>query len=337
MRKLARIEKVESLTVIEGADAIELARVGGWNVVVRKGEFAVGDLGVYFEIDALLPESDPRFAAFCARGVRETLLDNGQTVRGHVLRTAKLRGVVSQGLLMPVTTLGVADAALGSDVASRLGIIKFEPPLPAGGSGDQVGPSPTHLAPKTDAERIQNLTAAFATLQAHSAGWIATEKIDGTSLTFAIDLDGKPVVASRNWLIADSSNMYWDSARPLLSHMQPGMAVQAEIFGEAVQSNPLKIRGRRIAVFNIAQQRVNLARSQWPAWALEQAVPELPLSLPATVAEAIAQADGVKSLVSPGQLAEGIVWQARDGFSFPELEGRHQFKVISNKWLLKHG
>jgi RNA ligase (TIGR02306 family) len=337
MRKLARIEKVETIEAIAGADAIEAVKVGGWRVVVRKGEFAVGDHGVYFEIDSLLPEADPRFAAFCARGVRDMLRDDGTTVRGHVLRTVKLRGVVSQGLLMPVAALGLSALPLGTDVAAQLGIVKFEPPLPANGSGDQVGPFPTHIASKTDAERVQNLSDVFVTLHAHPAGWVATEKVDGTSLTVARNEDGTASVASRNWLIAEGANLYWDAARPLLDQLTPGMAVQAEIFGEGVQGNPLKVRGRRVAVFNLVRNREAIPRAQWPAWALALAVPELNVTLPASVADAVAQADGITSAIAPGQLAEGIVWQARDGAALPQLDGRHQFKVISNRWLLKHG
>ena len=52
MRQLATIRKIEDLQPIEGADLIEVASIGGWKVVVKKGEYAVGDLAVYFEIDS---------------------------------------------------------------------------------------------------------------------------------------------------------------------------------------------------------------------------------------------------------------------------------------------
>jgi len=56
MRKLASIQLIRSLEAIDGADAIEKATVLGWQLVVKKGEFQVGDLCVYCEIDSLMPE-----------------------------------------------------------------------------------------------------------------------------------------------------------------------------------------------------------------------------------------------------------------------------------------
>jgi len=69
MRKLASIQKIKSLSSIEGADAIEKATVLGWQLVVKKGEFQVGDLAVYCEIDSLLPDR-PEFEFLKPRGMR---------------------------------------------------------------------------------------------------------------------------------------------------------------------------------------------------------------------------------------------------------------------------
>ena len=55
MRKMATVRKIDALNPIEGADAIECAVVDGWKVVVKKGEFRVGDLAVYCEIDSWVP------------------------------------------------------------------------------------------------------------------------------------------------------------------------------------------------------------------------------------------------------------------------------------------
>ena len=55
MRKLASIQKISKLKPIEDADFIEVAEVLGWNLIVKKGEFKVGDLCIYFETDSLLP------------------------------------------------------------------------------------------------------------------------------------------------------------------------------------------------------------------------------------------------------------------------------------------
>src|SRR4051812_3845182 len=96
MRKLASILRIVNIAPIPGADAIERADVLGWSVVVKKGEFAVGDLAVYHEIDSFLPASEPAYAFLMDKAVE---FDGTQGVR---LRTIRLRKQLSQGLLIPV-------------------------------------------------------------------------------------------------------------------------------------------------------------------------------------------------------------------------------------------
>lgn len=105
-RKLATIQTIKQLLPIEGADRIQLATFESieWQCVVKKDEFKVGSRCVYFEIDSLLPLI-PEFE-FLAKGnsTKKMLLDTGETVQGYRLKSAKLRGVLSQGLALPLTT-----------------------------------------------------------------------------------------------------------------------------------------------------------------------------------------------------------------------------------------
>src|SRR5512133_1532260 len=89
-RKLASIQKIVSLTPIEGADKIEVATVLGWNVVVKKGDFKVGDACVYIEIDSILPDR-PEFEFLRERKFR--------------IKTIRLKGQVSQGICFPLSIL----------------------------------------------------------------------------------------------------------------------------------------------------------------------------------------------------------------------------------------
>lgn len=89
-RKLATIEVIKDLRPIEGADAIEVATVRGWQVVVKKGEFSIGDLCVYCEIDSVLPPR-PEFAFL-------------EKVK-YRIRTIRLRGCISQGIIFPMSIL----------------------------------------------------------------------------------------------------------------------------------------------------------------------------------------------------------------------------------------
>jgi len=153
MRKLASIRRIDNILPIEGADAIECAVVGGWKVVVKKAEFIVGDLAVYFEIDSWIPTE---LAPFLSKGKSPREF---QGIHGERLRTVKLRGQLSQGLLLPLeSTCANIDSELfeGLDVSFPLNIVKWEMPVPAQLAGQVKGNFPT-VIPKTDQERVQNL------------------------------------------------------------------------------------------------------------------------------------------------------------------------------------
>ena len=155
MRKLAKIVKIDELNPIEGADKIEVATVGGWKVVAQKGLYNVGDLAVYFEIDSWIPNT---VAPFLTRPEHYPKVFEG--VEGERLKTIKLRGQLSQGLLMPYKeAIPFAEQGVlieGDDVTELLGIKKWEKPVNAQLAGVCKGNFPS-LIPKTDQERCQNL------------------------------------------------------------------------------------------------------------------------------------------------------------------------------------
>lgn len=340
-RALATIERVLAVDPIPDADAIEVVTVRGWKVVARKGEFEVGAPCVYIEIDSWLPVDNPAFEFLASRGVRK--LSEADERKGHVLCTAKLRGQVSQGIVFSPSAFGwdgTTLPALGTDVTATLGVEKYEPPIPAELSGEVAGKFPTHLVRKTDAERVQNLADHYDMLR-RCGVWYATEKIDGTSMTALRDETGTLRVCGRNWeyrpgKTADDDNTLWRLARTL-DRLEPGWAIQAEVYGPGIQGNPLKVAHQRMAIFNVWRNGQLLRREQWPTWVLNSmAVPVYDnLVLPSTIEEAIEQADRLDSLVTPGRKPEGVVWHEADGVGFTELDGRACFKVISNRYLLK--
>jgi RNA ligase (TIGR02306 family) len=340
MRKLVTIETVLSVSPIADADAIEALSIRGWTVVAKKGEFVVGDRCVYFEIDSALPLSDERFAFLASRGTNTTLTGN----KVHVLKTARLRGVYSQGLVIPLAAFPEFVDTIGNinedsmDLASLLSVEKWEPPLPAIMGGDVLGVFPTHLARKTDAERVQNLDDVFSLLLTKYK-WEPTEKLDGTSVTY-INESGSLRVCGRNWELAAGANVYWETANrlKLSEQMKPGWVIQGEIYGEGIQANPLQIRGRHLGVFGFTIDRVPVHPSDWPSWLKELAVPIMSVDISniTTVSDVVAAVDGIRSTLAPDRLSEGIVFQTADRTEVPELDYRSCFKVISNKYLLKH-
>jgi len=345
-RALATIETIGSITPIPDADNIEAAQVRGWTVVVRKSEFQPGDKVVYFEIDSHLPETHPAFEFLLPRGNTTNKITG---FKGHVLKTIRLRGIYSQGLALPLAQLPELDASLpvGTDVTDLLDVRLYEPPIPAELNGTVRGRIPSWIT-KTDEDRIQNLREI---LDARDLEWVATEKVDGSSCTVyrtpaTEDEPEQLGVAGRNYdFEPDDKNLMWKMAHKyglhqLMAQTWPDLrvAIQGEVFGEGVQGNPLKIKGQDFRVFTLQVDGKEIPRRDWPDWLLAISVPKYDLPYPATVEEALAQADELYSLINPERKAEGIVWRA----NVPELvlngrPRRASFKVVSNKYLLKHG
>ena len=250
-RKLAHIELIESLLPIEGADKIEVAQVLGWQCVVKKGEFKIGDKVIYVEVDSVMPDK-PEF---------EFLRD-----RKFRVRIVKLKGQVSMGLVLPLSILDTyvkekgglkfIKPALqpGDDVTNYLGITKYLSPS----EREEVTQQERKLAneknklkkfmmryswfrklflnrtqkqsfpywvSKTDEERIQNIP--YVLEQFNGKEVYVTEKIDYQSVTFTgkmipnkLPLIGRflPkkyqfVVCSRNMTTNDKNSLYWKIAQ----------------------------------------------------------------------------------------------------------------------------
>ena len=223
MRKLATVRKIGLIEPIPNADRIELAHVDGWQSVVRKDEFKQGETIVYLEVDSFVPHE---IAPFLTKEGKEPKVYQG--ISGERLKTQKLRGVLSQGLILKTDCLPVdAHFAIGDDVTEVLGIKKYEKP-----EWEQVrerrrsATTVTNVSryefpsciPKTDQERIQNLVSLTYGIGIYKRPWFdekgkftyefgleVTEKLDGTSATFVFR-DGKLLCCSRNWAYVDKKN-----------------------------------------------------------------------------------------------------------------------------------
>lgn len=328
MRKLASIRAIAQIEPIPGADAIEVATIDGWKVVVKKMEFEIGEWCVYFEIDSFLPATNPRFDFLMSRGATTDATGN----RGARLRTIKLRGQISQGLALPIGKFfAPGDVALGDDVTGRIGVTKWEPPMPAclGGQAKAIFPG---WIRKTDQERIQNIPHILNDRDQ----WEVTIKLDGSSMT-AFHFDGATGVCSRNLELKEAEgNTFWKVARQyglpdnLAEH--GNIAVQGELIGEGIQGNSEKIKGHDFYVFDVWM--IDEGRYATPTerhricadLGLKHVPVEHALTgLPSSVADALAMADG-KSLNTNTR---------REGLVFKRHDGKMSFKVISNAFLLK--
>lgn len=344
MRKLVTVQTITDISPIEGADRIVKARVLGWNVVVGKDEFKVGDKAVYFEVDSFLPASEAIFEPLQARG-QKTISVDGVDVPGHVLRTIKLRGVVSQGLLMPIEKVFGPDfdastLAVGDELTDRLHVRKYEAPIPVGTS--IVGPFDTRFAPKTDAIRLQTISEHFDLIK--TVEWVPTVKVDGTSQTLVND-EGTLRIFSRNWELApDSAGMKIAERLALAAALEPGDAVQFELVGPGIQANKLKLEAQRAIVFAFWRGGAKVAREDWPLAVAALSTPVLgdeysPKNF-GSVDELISFVDGIKGNITKNIKDEGVVFHPVDPDAVPAeladvLDRNKNFKVISNSWLLK--
>lgn len=248
-RKLVTIRRISELNPIPKADAIECAKIDGWNVVVKKGEFEVGDPCVFIEIDSVLPDIEP--FKFLTEKQGKTFY-NGKF--GARLKTIRLRGQLSQGLALPLSAFdldGIREYAEGSgnDAAEYLGIWKYDPPPTAELAGKIAGSWPAWL-PKTDQERIQNLDPSELT-----GVYAVEEKMDGTSMSVWIDEHGVLGVGSRNMSLkiddpSNAQNSYVRMAHDsgllgwLSAHVLPQdtpFAIQGELCGPNIQGNPYNL------------------------------------------------------------------------------------------------
>lgn len=247
-RKLVSVQEITNIEPIEGADRIEVARILGWRVVVGKDmHLKPGDRVAYFETDSLLPAYDPRYKSFQERG-QKTMIVGAMEITGHVLRTVKLRGVYSQGLIMRLDELGFRyTPAVGTDITDKANVLKYEEPLPMGGS--QIGRFDAPCS-KSDAPRLQTLTDYWDEIKTLKA--VPTVKVDGTSTTLSMDERGQVHVYSRNWeLDPMSANMQLAKRFQLDKMLWPGMAAQFELCGPGIQSNRLKLPAQRPFVFAV--------------------------------------------------------------------------------------
>jgi len=340
MRKMASIRKIDSVKPIPDADAIECATVGGWQVVIKRDEFKPGDLAIYCEIDSWVPNE---LAPFLSKG-QEPREYNG--VLGERLRTVKLRGQVSQGLLLPLG-IGVFDVNAeleeGTDVSELLNIQKWEAPIPAQLAGDVEGFFPGYI-PKTDQERIQNLSEEFKAWQYDTnKQWEVTEKLDGSSMTVYFK-DGKFGVCSRNWALKETEgNSLWKQARHYNMESvlvnKGNFAVQGELIGEGIQGNPYKLRGQDFYVYDIydiSEQRY-LSPAERKAFVERNGLKHVPViahnaklhdTLGIDTIEQILKFAEGKSVLNAGTEREGLVFKHN---------GVVSFKAISNRFLLKNG
>lgn len=324
-RKLATIQKVAEIKQIEGADRIVAYRIKGWWVVDSKDKYEVDDYVVFCEVDSWIPHE---LAPFLSKGKEPREFEG---VKGERLRTARLRGQLSQGLILPIPDSFIK--LEGTDCTDALGIKKWERPIPAQLRGMVRGNFPSEI-PKTDQERIQNINIE----EYKGTTYEVTEKLNGSSMTCFLDNDGEFHVCSRNLdLKRDENNAFWKAAikfgveEKMRAAGLRGVALQGELCGEGLNGNNYRV-ALEWFIFDVyvvgsgympPKQRRTLVNS---LGLRHVPVVSLDSQLVQSVPELLEMANG-KSYIA-GCLREGFVYKSENG--------QKSFKVISSEWLLKY-
>lgn len=310
------------------ADRLDLCKIVGksWQCVALKDQFKTGDLAAYLPIDSVLP---PELV---------TLLGI-EKMYSKRLKTIKLRGYISQGMLMPLSLLPskvndvVIDGSLGADVTCALGITKYEEPIPVEMAGTLLPEEPGMLK-YTDIDNLKNHPDLFGS----DEQVIAVEKIHGSNFR-AAKLNGQLFVGSHNRnLKRDENNLYWRAAKllELDKTLLEGVQVFAEVYGSGVQdlAYGCKVGEIKVAVFDIFKDGQFLSHEElevaafemgWPTCATVYRGPFSGFQMPN------------KSSAHAGQIIEGVVIRPVKEEWSECLQGRKILKLHSDEYLLRAG
>lgn len=352
MNKLASAQKITEILPIEGADKIELAKVLGWQVVVKKGEFKVGDLVCYIQIDTVCPETE-QFGFLRDRKFR--------------IKTIKLRGVLSQGLIIP----NPGNYKEGEDITEKIGVKKYEKPdnnperyekprvpktwykkliyqfkynylytwVPSF-RPKQRSNFPTNLVSITDEERIQNIPQVLE--QYKGKKFVSSYKLDGSSITIIHQKDffgSKYRICSRRFELHDTKNDWYKvfQSTNFKDHIQKlvrfcetnNIIVQGECIGK-FNGNHHGLKQDEIRLFNIYVDGKRLKQDIFFLVCKNLDIPHCPMYKEHIMdydLESILKEAQIKDIINPNVEAEGLVFRC--------VEDNFSFKVINNNYLLK--
>jgi len=331
-RKLATIRKINDISNIEHADTLCVYHIDGWKVVDKIGKFAKDSLIIFLEVDSWVPTN---VAPFLTKAGHEPKEYEG--VLGERLRTVKLRGQLSQGLLLPINSLPSVlqmEAEEGSDVTEALGVLKWERPISPQLYGQAKGSFPSFLR-KTDQERIQNIGR---TLESYvNETFEVTIKLDGSSCTIFVNEENDGVCSRNLELKQNEDNAFWRIALDYDIHKKiraygKNVAVQGELIAPNIQSNYEKVTKPEFYVFDvfdIDKQEYMLPKERQEFCKLLD-IPHVPIIDKAFTM--VVDVDKLLDMAEGNGMNQGV---KREGLVFKHNSSSFSFKAISNSYLLK--
>ena len=384
-RELCYIVKIDNIEPIVGSDNCEAAVVGGWKVMVRKETFHTGDLAIYFEIDSHVDTNKPEFAflekkhgniktqkytfggknpGFYSQGLLMSAEDFGwkkENLREGDFLTEKLGVIYAVSEDNKRKAKNNPDAKINAvlnrhphiakkygkfikknKVARTLFLLLF-------GKKKDNRSWPSHIAAKTDVERIQNMIYILQDKQPY----VATEKIDGSSCSIMAERTKfgriKYYVCSRNVVFEDENqpcyyndNIYFEAynkynLKEKITHILndynlPNVALQMEVYGPQVQRRDYSINEHQAMVFHIVSNGQKMPMDKVVEICEKYEIPHVPIVddnfiFPDTIEELQAYVEGESSKID-GKPREGIVF-------YDKATGQQYTKFVSPEFLLK--
>lgn len=263
--QISRIEKHPNadrlkIVFLKNSEDIEY----GWQCITNHN-YDIGDKVIYIGLDSIPDPNDP---------FNE---DTFKIPNFKRIKTIKLRGEYSQGMILPMEALSSRknpetgdfyDSTkynIDDDVTKELDIRKYVNPEEEKlyQEGNQQGESkytfPIDIVPKTDEDRVQSKPKLF--MQLLNEPVVITQKIDGTSMTILKDSENNIIICSRNYILDNqdkNSKVYYEMFNKYniekILEENPNIVIQGEIAGENIQKNPTKLSGKKFFVFNMFDQ-----------------------------------------------------------------------------------
>jgi RNA ligase (TIGR02306 family) len=213
------------------ADSLEVLKLGGFQCVVQKGTFVTGQRLLFAPEKSVLPDE-------LAEPFRKYLAGPNK----DRVKSVRLRGEFSEGVILDLNDTQleqVASADLGADVSSLLGIVKYEPPIPANLAGAVAPIANAAQFRQHDVERFRLYENEFVA----GEEIIVTEKLHGSQGVYFRQADGTRVVTSKGLagrelgILEDVNNVYWRAAHAVglfdhLDALEPSVSVQ--VFAEVL-------------------------------------------------------------------------------------------------------
>lgn len=321
-----QVEVVEIINIQPhpNADRLDIVKIAGmaYQVITAKGNFNLGDLAFYFPIDSVIPD----------KYVEEFGISNYYSKK---LRAAKLRGIFSEGLLIPVGT--DFQGKIGDDYTEYFGVKKYEYPIPKGMNGDMeshIGqykfPSPENI------KRYQDVLISGEQV-------IVTEKIHGTNFTVFVEADGTVKIGSHNyfWKNNDVNKSLVYIRAYLETQALQNLPPETQVFGEIYGVQDLKYglnNGKiGIALFAVRHQGVFLNSDDFIDFCQKYSLPVVPILYRGAFSwDIVEKFNNADSVLAPGCMMEGVIIQPVVERMHPEIS-RVVMKSISDRYLLRQG